>query len=50
MSLVRDVLAILGICLTLFGLAQWSHALAYVVAGIILISLALCWSILRRTA
>lgn len=49
MSWVRDLAALAGVGLSLFGLAQWSHALAYFVGGLLLVCFAVGWSMIRRT-
>lgn len=46
MSLVRDAVALSGIGLAMYGIAQWSAAGAFVVGGLILVGCAFGWSLL----
>lgn len=48
MNWIRDILGLFGLGLFLFGLSQWSHALACVVGGVLLATGALFWSFLAR--
>lgn len=47
MSWVRDAVALCGIGLAMFGLSQWSLALAYVVGGGLLVLGAYYWSMTK---
>lgn len=47
MSWVRDAVALCGISLAIYGTAQWSPALAYVVGGVLLTFAAFYWSMTK---
>ena len=46
MSLVRDVVALSGVGLAMYGLSQWSIPLSLVVGGLLLVLAAFGWSFL----
>lgn len=50
MSFIRDGLALVGVLLVLWGLAQWSQPLAIVAGGTILVVGAFGWSAVRGNA
>lgn len=50
MNWLRDILALCGAGMILFGLSLWSHALAFVAGGSMLIVGAFLWAIIRRPA
>ena len=47
MSFIRDGLALVGVSLVLWGLAQWSQPLAIVAGGVCLIVGAIGWSAVK---
>lgn len=47
MSWVRDAVALSGVGLAIYGTAQWSHALAFVVGGLLLVIGAFYWSMTK---
>lgn len=46
MSLVRDGIALSGVGLAMYGIAQWSSAAAFVAGGLVLVLAAFGWSLL----
>lgn len=47
MSFIRDGLALAGVALALFGLAQWSLPASYVAGGLLLVAGSIGWSFVR---
>jgi hypothetical protein len=50
MSFVRDGLALVGVSLVLWGLAQWSLPLSVVTGGVVLLGCAFGWSAMKGKA
>lgn len=47
MSWVRDAIAVCGVSLAMYGVAQWSLALTYVLGGLLLVLGAYYWSMTK---